>query len=338
MIISKTPYRISFFGGGSDYPNWYRKHGGEVLSSTIDKYIYVSCRQLPKFFDHKYRIVYSNIEAVKKVQDIKHIVVRNIIKKMKIKKGIELHYDGDLPAQSGMGSSSSFIVGCMNIFLSLQNSKLNKKELAKNSLNFEQKVLKEIVGSQDQIAASYGGFNSIKFTQDGSYSVNQLKIKDTTKNNLNKRLYLVFTGNQRRAHDIASTYVKQLSNNKIREMKSIQSYVQKAKKYLKKNRLDDFGDLLDESWKKKKELSKNISSKYIDEIYNKAIRSGALGGKILGAGGGGFFLFYVNKDKILNFKRSFKNFTITNFKFENEGSRIIFNNEKNEKINSYFTN
>ena len=338
MIISKTPYRISFFGGGSDYPNWYRKYGGEVLSSTIDKYVYVSCRQLPKFFDHKYRIVYSNIEEVKRTKDIKHIVVRKIIEKMKIKKGIELHYDGDLPAQSGMGSSSSFIVGCMNIFLSLQSFKLNKKKLAKKSLDFEQKILKELVGSQDQIAASYGGLNSIKFSKDGSYLVNPLKINKSTKDNLNKRLYLVFTGNQRRAHDIASTYVKTLLTNKMQEMKLIQGYVKKAKEYLKSNKLDDFGDLLDESWKKKKELSKNISSEYIDEIYAKALNSGALGGKILGAGGGGFFLFYVNKDKIINFKRSLKNFIITDFKFENEGSKIIFNNEKHEKINSYFTN
>jgi D-glycero-alpha-D-manno-heptose-7-phosphate kinase len=338
MIISKTPYRISFFGGGSDYPNWYRKHGGEVLSSTIDKYVYVSCRQLPKFFDHKYRIVYSSIEATKRVEDIKHIVVRNIIKKMKIKKGIELHYDGDLPAQSGMGSSSSFIVGCMNIFLSLQGSRLNKKKLAKKSLDFEQNVLKEIVGSQDQIAAAHGGFNSIKFSKNGSYSVNPLKINKSIKNNLNNRLYLVFTGNQRRAHDIASTYVQRLLTSKMQEMKLIQGYVKKAKEYLKNNKLDDFGDLLDESWKKKKELSKNISSEYIDEIYAKALNSGALGGKILGAGGGGFFLFYVKKDRINNFKRSLKNFIITDFKLENEGSKIVFNNENYEKINSYFTN
>ena len=338
MIISRTPYRISFFGGGSDYPNWYRKYGGEVLSTTIDKYVYVSCRQLPKFFDHKYRIVYSNIEEVKRTKDIKHIVVRKIIEKMKIKKGIELHYDGDLPAQSGMGSSSSFVVGCMNIFLSLQSIKLNKKKLAKKSLDFEQKILKELVGSQDQIAASYGGLNSIKFSKDGSYLVNPLKINKSTKDNLNKRLYLVFTGNQRRAHDIASTYVKTLLTNKKQEMKLIQGYVNKAKEYLKSNKLDDFGDLLDESWKKKKELSKNISSKYIDEIYAKALKGGALGGKILGAGGGGFFLFYVNKDKIINFKRSIKNLIITDFKFENEGSKIIFNNEKHKKINNYFTN
>ena len=177
MIISKTPCRISFFGGGTDYPSWYKKFGGEVISTTIDKYIYITARYLPPFFNHKYRIVYSKVEMVKKVEDIEHIVVRELIKKSKFKKGIELHYDGDLPAKSGMGSSSSFIVGCMNVFMSLNKEKNNKKKLAQKSLNFEQNILKEVVGSQDQIAASYGGFNSIKFNTDGSFRVKPVKIK-----------------------------------------------------------------------------------------------------------------------------------------------------------------
>ncbi len=183
MIISKTPYRISFFGGGTDYPDWYRKYGGEVISTTIDKYIYITVRYLPPFFKHKYRIVYSNVETVKKVNDIKHIVVRELIKDTKIKKGIELHYDGDLPAKSGMGSSSSFVVGCMNVFLSLNKDLNEKKYLAKKSVNFEQNILKEIVGSQDQVAASYGGFNSIKFKRDGSFLVKPIKLKKVSKIN-----------------------------------------------------------------------------------------------------------------------------------------------------------
>lgn len=329
MIISKTPYRISFFGGGTDYPSWYKKYGGEVLSTTIDKHVYISCRYLPSFFEHKYRIVYSNIELVKKIKDIKHVVVRELIKKTKIKEGLELHYDGDLPALSGMGSSSSFVVGCMNIFLTMQNKKLSTKQLAKESVDFEQGVLKEIVGSQDQVAAAYGGFNSIRFNTNGSYSVKSMNINESIKNNLNKRLLLVYTGNQRRAHDIASSYVKNLPIEKKKEMLAIQSYVQKAKNYLKKNKLDDFGDLLDESWKKKKELSKNISSEFIDNIYSRALKNGALGGKILGAGGGGFFLFYVDGKKLETFVKSFKNYLIVSFKFENQGSQIIYNNNKN---------
>ena len=327
MIISRTPYRISFFGGGTDYPSWYKKYGGEVISTTIDKYIYLTCRYLPNFFDHKYRIVYSQIELTKHIKDIRHIVVRELIKKTKIKKGLELHYDGDLPARSGMGSSSSFIVGCMNVFLTMQNIKVSKKKLAKESVNFEQKILRETVGSQDQIAAAYGGFNSIIFNTDGSYIVKNIEIEKKNQNNLNKKLILMYTGNQRRAHDIAKSYVYDLSKNKKKEMKVIQDFVYKAKIYLKNNALDDFGDLLNESWHKKKELSKNISTDLLDNIYSKALKNGALGGKILGAGGGGFFLFYVNEKKFFHFKNVFKNYQLIKFKFEDNGSCVIFDNK-----------
>ena len=328
MIINKTPYRISFFGGGTDYPFWYKKYGGEVISTTIDKYIYLSCRNLPEFFNHKYRIVYSQIELAKKVKEIKHIVVKKLIQETKIKNGLELHYDGDLPAQSGMGSSSSFIVGCVNMFYEMQKIKLSKKNLAKKSVNFEQNVLREIVGSQDQIAAAYGGFNSIKFNRDGSYIVKNLNLEKKIEENLNKKLILLYTGNQRRANDVAKTYVKKLTKDKKDQMKSIQEFVFKAKNYLKKGALDDFGDLLNESWFKKKELSKNISSRSIDIIYQKALKNGALGGKILGAGGGGFFLFYVKENKFLNFKKTFRNFPLVSFKFDKKGSHTIFNSEK----------
>lgn len=330
MIINKTPYRISFFGGGTDYPIWYKNYGGEVISTTIDKYIYLTCRYLPEFFDHKYRIVYSRIELTKKASDLKHVVVKELIRKTKIKKGLELHYDGDLPAQSGMGSSSSFVVGCMSIFLAMQNINISKKKLAKKSVDFEQNILKEIVGSQDQIAATYGGFNSIKFHTNGNYIIQAIKMEKKVENNLNKRLFLLYTGNQRRANDIAKSYVHDLTKKKKREMRSIQNFTHKAKTYLKNNSLDDFGDLLNESWYKKKELSKNISSDLIDSIYSKALKSGALGGKILGAGGGGFFLFYVKEEKILNFKKSLKKYPIISFKFEYKGSHIIFNSQNND--------
>ncbi len=327
MLINRTPYRISFFGGGTDYPAWYKKYGGEVISTTIDKYIYLTCRYLPKFFDHKYRIVYSKIELAKKVNEIDHIVVRKLIKYKNFKEGFELHYDGDLPAQSGMGSSSSFIVGCINILLQMQEIKLSKKKLADESLNFEQNILKEVVGSQDQIAASYGGFNSIKFNKDGSYTIKELNIGKKNEKKLNKRLILLFTGNQRRANDIVKTYVNKLTIQKKNQMRDIQNYVSKAKKYLRNGLLDDFGDLLNESWHKKKELSKNISSNLIDDLYVKAMKSGSIGGKLLGAGGGGFFLFYVPETKILDFKKSFKQYPLISFNFENEGSKIIFNSK-----------
>ena len=327
MIISKTPYRISFFGGGTDYPNWYLKNGGEVVSTTIDKYLYLTCRNLPNFFGHKYRIVYSKIELAKKISQIEHLVVRELFKKFSFKQGIELHYDGDLPAQSGMGSSSSFIVGCINVLHNLNNHKISKKKLATQSLKFEQNVLKEVVGSQDQIAASYGGFNSIKFLRNGNYLVNKIQISQQKEKILNSRLLLLYTGNQRRAHDIATSYVKNLAGSKKKQMHLIQGFVSKAKLYLKSNAFDDFGDLLNESWQLKKELSKKITNDGINQIYDKALKNGAIGGKILGAGGGGFFLFYIKKDCIGKFKKTFSNFPIINFNFEKDGSQIIFKNK-----------
>jgi len=327
MIISKTPYRISFFGGGTDYPSWYTKFGGEVVSTTIDKYLYLTCRELPNFFEHKYRIVYSKIELANKIKDIEHLVVRKMLEKFKFNSGLELQYIGDLPAQSGMGSSSSFIVGCMNAIQNYNRNKISNKQLALDSLNFEQKILKEIVGSQDQIAAAYGGFNSIKFYKNKKFEVNKVNITDKNKEILNSRLLLLYTGNQRRAHHIAQSYVKNLTRDKANEMKILQGYTVKAKKYLKNGSIDDFGDLLNESWHLKKRLGKKISSDFIDSIYDKAIKSGSLGGKILGAGGGGFFLFYINEENIEKFIKNFSKFQIIKFKFENKGSSIIFNNE-----------
>ena len=203
-----------------------------------------------------------------------------------------------------------------------------KKKLADESLKFEQDILKEVVGSQDQIATAYGGFNSIKFFKSGIYKVEKLKIDLNSKNNLNERLILLYTGNQRRAHDIAGSYVHKLNKSKKSQMYEILGFVNKAKKYLINSQLDDFGNLLHESWIKKKELSKSISSEFIDAIYKKAIKNGAIGGKILGAGGGGFFIFYVEKNSIKKFKQSFKNFPIIPFKFEQRGSEIIFNDQK----------
>ena len=216
MIISKTPYRISFMGGGSDYPEWYVKNGGLTLSTTIDKYIYISCRNLPPFFKHKYRIVWSQLEQVKKIGHIKHNVVREMLKHFKIKNGLEIHYDGDLPARSGMGSSSVFVVGLMNLLNNFQGKTIAKKTLAKKSIYFEQKILKEVVGSQDQVAASYGGFNKIIFRTCGDFKLQPISVKKKTLNQLNKNLLLVYTGINRTAHDIARGYVNKLHKSKKR--------------------------------------------------------------------------------------------------------------------------
>ncbi len=328
MIISKTPYRISFFGGGSDYPNWYLKNGGEVISTTINKYIYLSCRNLPPFFNHKHRIVWSRVELVKNSNQIKHKAVKNMMKYFKIKNGLEIHYDGDLPAKSGMGSSSCFVVGLINTIHALKKIKLNKKNLAKKSIFFEQKILNEVVGSQDQIAATYGGFNKIIFKKNGTFSIKQLSIKNKTIRKLNSNLLLVYTGYKRTAHHIAKSYVNKLQSSKKEYILKISNYVKSAEIALKKGQLDNFGKLLNDAWQEKKKLSTSITNSNIDKIYNKAIKNGALGGKLLGAGGGGFFIFYVPRHKQKKFIKNFKNLITIPFKFTNEGSKILFNNLK----------
>ena len=326
MIISKTPYRISFFGGGTDYPSWYKKNGGSVISATIDKYIYISCRKLPPFFNHKYRIVWSHIETVKKLKQIKHKVVREMLNKYKIKEGLEIHYDGDLPARSGMGSSSVFVVGLMNLFNHFKNKNIKKKKLAEDSIYFEQKILNEVVGSQDQVAATYGGFNKIYFNRKGGFKVKPISIKRKVIQKLNNNLLLVYTGYKRTAHQIAKNYVNKLKTSKKEYILKISDYARKAEKALQNGELDEFGTLLNDAWVEKKKLSASITNPAIDKIYNMAIKNGALGGKLLGAGGGGFFIFYVPYFKQKKFIKYFKKFITIPFKFTSEGSKIIFYN------------
>ncbi len=326
MIISKTPYRISFFGGGSDYPSWYIENGGAVLSTTIDKYIYISCRYLPPFFEHKYRIVWSQMENVKAINEIKHRAVKEMLKYFKIKSGLEIHYDGDLPATSGMGSSSVFVVGLMNLLNNFQGKKIKKKMLAQKSIHFEQKILKDVVGSQDQVAATYGGFNKITFKTGGGFNVHPISIKKKTLDKLNRNLLLVYTGIRRTAHDIAKGYINKLHKSKKSHILQIISLVGETEKTLRKGDVNNFGKLLHESWLEKKSLSSSITNSSIDEIYNNAINKGALGGKLLGAGGGGFFLFYVPYFKQKNFIKHFRKLITIPFKFSSEGSTILFKN------------
>lgn len=329
MIISKTPYRISFFGGGSDYPEWYNQFGGEVISSTINKYLYISCRELPDFFNHKYRIVYSRVEEVRRIADIKHKVVRSALIKKKIKNNLEIHYDGDLPSRSGMGSSSSFVVGLLNVLNEFNNLRLDKLSLAKESIDFEQLILKECVGSQDQVASSFGGFNSISFNKVGSFKVSKIDNKKKFQAKLINNLVLLYTGKQRTAEIIAKKFVNKITTSKKTEIRSILECVSVAKDLIKKMQVNEFGLLLDESWKMKKKLHKNISNTEIDNFYNLAKKNGALGGKILGAGGGGFFLFYVPIEKRVFFLKKMNFLTNIPFKFEDSGSQIIFNSSKN---------
>jgi D-glycero-alpha-D-manno-heptose-7-phosphate kinase len=329
MIISKTPYRISFFGGGSDYPEWYLKNGGEVISSTIDKYLYISCRELSNFFRHKYRIIYSETEEVKKIEEIKHRAVRLVLLKKKIKKNLEIHYNGDLPARSGMGSSSSFLVGLLNAINNFKNHNINKTKLAHESIFFEQKILKECVGSQDQVACTFGGFNSIKFREDNTFKIKNLDKMNIFKNNLNKNLVLLYTGKQRTAEKIAKRFVSKINTLKYNNIRNILDLVTIAKDLINKRDYNSFGLLLNEGWKIKKQLDKSISNNFLDDIYSKAINHGALGGKILGAGAGGFFLFYVPSEKKKYFLGKMNFLTHIPFQFEDSGSQIIFNSGKN---------
>jgi len=324
MIISKTPYRISFFGGGSDYPDWYKKYSGAVLSTTIDKYIYITLRDLPNFFEHKYRIVWSKVETVKSINQIKHNAVRNLLKKFKVKSGLEIHYDGDLPARSGMGSSSCFVVGLAKILFKYINKNISDKQLVDFSINFEQKIMREIVGSQDQTATVYGGFNRINFDKK-KITVKKIKNKKNLEK-LNKNLMLIYSGVQRNAPEVAKKYVNTLTNKNKNKIKKLIEHVELGEKILNSGTIDDFGHLLDEAWFYKKEISNNISNTKIDEIYNQAKSYGALGGKLLGAGGGGFLLFYINEINKKNFLSNSDLVEIP-FNFSSHGSKIIF--EKN---------
>ena len=299
MIITKTPYRISFFGGGSDYPEWYKKFGGSVLSTTIDKFIYISCRELPPFFEHKYRVVWSKIENVKEINQIQHSIVKKLLQYNKIKSGLEIHYDGDLPARSGMGSSSSFSVGLMCALMKFQKKSISNINLAKQTINFEQKIMKETVGSQDQVATSIGGFNKIKFLKNEKIIIKKILSKNLKK--LNSNLLLLYTGIQRNASIIANNYVHKLSNQKEKNIRKIIEKVDLGEKIIKSGNLDDFGELLHETWIEKKNLSSSVSNNKIDELYKICMENGAKGGKLLGAGGGGFLLIYIKNEKKKNF-------------------------------------
>ena len=325
MIITKTPYRISFFGGGSDYPNWYKKFNGAVLSTTIDKHIYLSCRYLPSFFQHKYRIVWSKIENVKNINEIKHLAVKNLLKHLKFKSGLEIHYDGDLPARSGMGSSSCFTVGLAKALLELKNKKITSYNLSKKIINFEQKIMKEIVGSQDQVAAAIGGFNKIIFNKDNSIQIKKIK-RNKNISILESNLVLFYSGISRTAHTIASGYVNKLTNSKKEYIKNIIEHVDEGERIIMSKNIDDFGELLHSAWILKKKLSKSISNSKIDNLYEKAIKSGAQGGKLLGAGGGGFLLMYMKKNYRKKFLKKFPKVVEIPFKFSNEGSQVIFKN------------
>ncbi len=324
MIITRTPYRISFFGGGTDYHTWYQENGGSVLSTTINYYCTLMCLHKPPFFEKKHRISWREIEETDNAEDIKHPAVRAILQHMDIKRGIEMHYQGDLPARSGLGSSSSFTVGFLNAMYGLRGQMSTKQQLAAEAVYIERELLKENVGVQDQIAAAYGGFNKIDIHQDGSFDVNPMMASHLRLDELKSNLMLFFTGVSRNATDVAKDKMKSIPNKK-NELNEMQKMVDIASGILTgSGDINDFGKLLHESWMLKRGLTKDISSVLIDDIYKKAMDAGATGGKLLGAGGGGFLLFFVKPEYQPKVLAALSDFMWVPFDFERRGSHVAF--------------
>ncbi len=324
MIISRTPFRISFFGGGTDYPAWFRENGGAVLATTIDKYCYISCRYLPPFFEHRYRIVYSKIENIGDICEIEHPAARAVLEWLDCQRGLEIHHDGDLPARSGLGSSSSFTVGLLNALMALDGKYVTKDDLARQAIHIEQDLIRENVGSQDQILAAYGGFNHIEFKCDGSFNVSPVIVPREQLRALESNLMLFFTGFPRIASDIAKTKIDNLKKKEV-ELRCMQEMVCEALKILNRRDgpLEDFGRLLNDSWQYKRTLSSKVTTPEIDRIYDSALAAGAIGGKILGAGGGGFLLLFVPLEHQPNVRSRLKQLIHVPFHFENTGSKIV---------------
>ncbi|OGY66057.1 MAG: kinase [Candidatus Harrisonbacteria bacterium RIFCSPLOWO2_01_FULL_40_28] len=324
MIITRTPFRMSFFGGGTDYPAWYEKHGGAVLSVTINKFCYITCRYLPPFFDNKYRFVWSKIELAKNIDHIQHPAFSHIVRFTDIEKGIEVHHDADLPSRSGLGSSSSFTVGLLHALNALKGKVITKRQLALDAIHVEQKIMKESVGSQDQVAAAFGGLNKIEFGGSHTLSVNPITIGHERLNELQNHLMLFFTGLSRNASEIA---IHQINNieRKTDELHLMREIVDQATDILtSSDNLEEFGVLLHETWKLKRGLSLSITTPFIDEIYEAGMSAGASGGKLLGAGGGGFMLFFVKPESQPHVREKLKNLLYVPFRFDGVGSQIVY--------------
>jgi D-glycero-alpha-D-manno-heptose-7-phosphate kinase len=323
MIISRTPFRISFFGGGTDYPAWFKENGGAVLATTFNKYCYITCRYLPPFFEHKFRLVYSKVETVNKTSEIQHPAIRAALDFLKIENGVEIHHDGDLPARTGLGSSSSFTVGMLNTLYALKGVMPTRQRLAKEAIHLERNILKEHVGSQDQISAALGGFNKIEFIDDDDFQQTPVTLTKPRMDLFQSHLMLFFTGISRYATDIAKTKIDNIPN-KNKELKAMREMVDHAMEILSSGDcLTRFGKLLDESWKLKRGLSGSVSSPQIDEIYSTAMSAGALGGKLLGAGGGGFMLIFARPEDQPKIEKKLKKLLCIPVELESSGTQIV---------------
>jgi len=328
MIITRTPFRISLFGGGTDLPDFYLNHGGAVISTTIDKYLYITCRKMPPFWEHKHRLVYgAQSEMVNRIDEIEHPSIRETLRFLNNQDGLDLHYNTDIPARSGIGSSSSFTVGLLHALHGLNGKMVSKRRLAAEAIHIEQDMIGEAVGCQDQIAAAFGGFNHIEFKKDDSFEISPIILDANSANELHTNLVLLFTGFQRFAVDIEKEKISKIDKN-IKALSEMKEITSQALGVLKTSAdMDEIGGLLHESWMLKKSLSDKVSTSRIDEIYACGMDNGALGGKILGAGGGGFILFYVRPEHRRKLLGSLSDLIHVPFTFEKTGSQVIYYRE-----------
>jgi D-glycero-alpha-D-manno-heptose-7-phosphate kinase len=324
MIITRTPMRISFFGGGTDYPVWYREFGGAVLSTAIDKSCYITCRRLPPFFEYHSRVSYSKVENVNDNGAIEHPSIRGCLQFLGVDEGVEIHHVADLPARTGLGTSSAFTVGLLLGLYGLKNQMRSKHELAADAIHVEQEILREAVGSQDQISAAYGGFNRINFNVDGSFEVKQVIASPEKLEYLQQHCVLFFTGFSRIASEIAKEQIK-MTPHKKRELEMMFQMVNEAEAIITDphRSLEEFGHLMHESWQLKRTLTGNITNRSLDEIYEAGCSAGALGGKLLGAGGGGFMLFFVPPERRQSVRMRLKKLLCVPFSFSNRGSHVV---------------
>ncbi len=326
MIISRTPYRVSFFGGGTDYPEWFRSERGAVLSTTIDKYCYISCQRLASSFETTHRVVWSHNEAVSTISEILHPSVREGLRMLGFDDtvGVDIHHQGDLPARAGIGSSSSFSVGLINSLTALRGAPIDKWELARKAMELEQEWLKETVGCQDQVAAAHGGLNVIRFATDGEISVEPVDVPSGRLGDFEDKLMLFFTGASRLSSEVAGTVVRNMSR-RTDQLRRMRDMVDEGVAIIAGDGpLDAFGELLHQAWTVKRGLSSVVTNRKVDDIYERAREAGALGGKLLGAGGAGFALFYVPAERQEAVTEALPECHLAHFKFENEGSTIIF--------------
>lgn len=323
MIITRTPLRISFFGGGTDYPAWFRDHGGAVLATSIDKYLYLHCRYLPPFFEHKSRVVWSKIEQVQHAGEIAHPAIRGVLQWLKIEDGVEIHHHGDLPARTGLGSSSAFTVGLLHALQALRGQLVSKRVLAEQAIHIEQQVLRENVGVQDQIQSAFGGLNRIDVRPDGTFEVVPVVVQAERLAGLQSNLLLVYTGLSRYASEIAAEQVSTIGG-KTRELTAMRAMVDEAQKILAgTGALEDFGKLLHESWLLKRTLSSKIAPTFVNDIYDTVRKAGVVGGKLLGAGGGGFMLLFVDPTRRAQVIRSLGKLLPVPFRFERAGTHLL---------------